>query len=319
MDAIEPTDRYWAHVYFKLRLYETSGNEFQSLVADLMQMHYSDFQAVRPSGQYGDGGNDGYVPSQQWYLQMYGPQAGSQIPPRKLARKAQDDFGKLRVHYPTMQRYSFVFNDRFCGVPANLTNTLQEMSSTTGVQCDCLDSRKLTTLFMGLNREGKICVLKSYPGSLPDWIDPSALGEVLQHLASHDAGWGIQSKNVAPDFDAKIRFNGLDGYAADRLRCMSYQVGSVDEFFGSRDPYRAQAVAQELRKLYEQSLQHVPDEAEDAAALRYTWMVENMIPPVARQNTFVLKSFREAAEVVLAKYFETCDVYAKPGTGRSAA
>jgi hypothetical protein len=42
-------------------------------------------------------------------------------------------------------------------------------------------------------------------------------------------------------------------------------------------------------------------------------MMERLIPSQARAHPHSLKAYREAAEVVLAKYFESCDIYAQPG------
>ncbi|TSE32488.1 ABC-three component system protein [Tepidimonas charontis] len=319
MAASRTVENYWARILFKLRLYEASGQAFQGLVSDLMHARHQDFLAVRPSGRSGDGGNDGYVPSQQWFLQVHGPEAGSKIDPARLVRKAKEDFDKLRQHYPGIKRYSFVFNDRFRGAPKDLLDAIAALARDTGVPCEGIFSRHLTDWFMALDDAARGGIVMGVPAEMPDWIDPRAIGEVLEHLALNDAGWGDPAKRFAPDFDEKIRFNGLNGFAADRLRSMSYQAGSVEAFFQTRDAYLAQAVGQELRQLYAEGLRQVVDDDEDAAAMRFVWMIGRMIPPVAQSNNIALKAYRQAAEVVLARYFETCDVYAQPGTGGRAA
>lgn len=312
-------DDYWLAIHFKLRLYEAAGEAFQRLVADVLMAQYPAFVPVRPSGSVGDHGNDGYVPNLGVFFQVYGPAASSNVSEREAARKARADFAKLRQRYPDMKAYRFVLNDRFHGIPASVLDELDAMQRETGIDCRAMGAGHLFSMFRELAADVRAQIVQGVPGELPDWIDPRAVGEVLEHLAHHDAGWGNIAKHIAPDFDEKIRFNGLDGFAADRLRSLSYQVGSVDAFFQARDPSLAQAVAHELRALYAESQQNIADSDEDAPALRYVWMIERIIPPAARQHPFMLKAYREAAETVLAKYFETCDVYDAPGTcGRAA-
>lgn len=305
---------YWYRLHFKLRLYEADGQSFQRLASDILHASFPGFVAVAPSGALGDGGNDGFVPQEQHYFQVYGPQAASSQRPAWAVRKAVADFEKLRRNYPGIQRYSFVYNDRYQGVPRNVLDALAKMQTQTGIACRIVASRHLTDWFMNLSEDRRAGIIAGVPTALPEWIDPRALGEVVAHLALHDTSWDGMSRRIAPDFDKKIQFNGLNGFAAARLRSMSYQAGSVDAFFETRDAHLAQAVAQELRELYDRSRQQVKVKSgdEDAAALRYIWMIDRMIPPIAPKDAVTLKAYRQAAEVVMAKYFESCDVYEEP-------
>lgn len=305
---------YWYHLHFKLKLYEADGSAFQRLVADILHATFPGFQPVAPAGRYGDGGNDGFVPGEGRYFQVYGPQVGSTPQPAEVVRKAMSDFAKLRQRYPDMRRYSFVMNDRYQGVPANVSDALQALQQETGVTCEVVHSGKLAGLFMALPEEQRQMILGGIPTALPDWVDPRAVAEVLQHLA--DAPVRIDaSRERAPDFEEKIHFNGLPPAVADRMRSMSYQCGAVDDFLAPRSQHLAQAIAQELRALYAQSLEAIGGDDKEAPALRYVWLTDRLVPPAAHVHPHSLKAYREAAEVVLAKYFESCDVYAQPGSG----
>ncbi len=134
------------------------------------------------------------------------------------------------------------------------------------------------------------------------------------YLADHDIRW-TPSKEAAPDFEDKIAFNGLAGPPAHQLRAMSYQTDLIERLLATREPHLAQAIAQELRQLYSQCQEAVSDTDEDAPGLRYLRMREQLLPPAARQHPHSRKAYLTAAELVLAKYFESCDVYAEPGTG----
>lgn len=311
-------DDYWYRLHFKLRLYEASGNLFQQLAVDVLNATWPDFVSIAPSGPLGDGGNDGYIPSERRYFQMYGPQPNTQVRPADIVRKAREDFAKLRQNYPDMRRYSFVFNDRFQGIPRDVDEALRKMAESTGVCCDAMASRELCDMFMRLPDERRADIVRGVPTQVPSWIEPRAVSEILQYLADRESGFS-QTKARAPDFDVKIEFNGLAGPAADWLRALSYQAAEIDEFLGKRDPYLAQAIAQELHDLYQQSLGAITDEDTDAPALRFIWMRDQLIPDGGKAHPHTLKAYREAAGVVLAKYFETCDIYEEPGPGRRPA
>jgi len=309
---------YWYRLHFSLRLYESDGNAFQRLISDILHARFPGFIAVSPAGCLGDSGNDGFVPQQGWYFQVYGPQAGSNWRPAAVVRKAGQDFAKLRQHYPDLRRYSFVFNDRYLGAPKDLLDALRGLQAQTGVTCDVVSGRDLTDWFMALPEGRRQDILRGIPVEPPEWVDPRAVGEVLSSLADAEARFD-PARSRAPDFDEKIRFNGLPAFVADRLRAMSYQCGSVEEFLSLRGQHLAQAIAQELRQLYAQSLEKFADDLDGQPALRYVWLVEQLIPPQARAHPHSLKAYREAAEVVLAKYFESCDIYAQPSPGGGAA
>lgn len=309
---------YWYRLHFDLRLYEADGSAFQLLVSDVLRGRFNGFVAVSPAGPLGDGGNDGFVPSDGWYFQVYGPQVGSTLRPAAVVSKTRQDFAKLRSNYADLRRYSFVFNDHYRGVPKDVLDALQELQRQTGVRCDAVASRDLADWFMELSEDARQSILRGVPVQSPEWVDPSAVGKVLSLLADAEARFD-QTRQRAPDFDEKIRFNGLPSMIADRLRAMSYQCGMVDQFLSVRGRHLAQAIAQELRMRYAASCEKFEDGLGDAPALRYVWLVEQLIPKPARAHPHSLKAYREAAEVVLAKYFESCDIYAQPGPGGRAA
>ena len=309
-------DEHLFKLYFDLRLYQADGQSFQRFASDIFFASFPDFQSIAPYGSYGDGGNDGYIRQEQRYFQMYAP--NSSPSPAVVIHKAKEDFNKLCRNYP-VKRYSFVFNDRYNGTPAPVASALDEMQKQTGIPCDIIDSRNLADLFMELPDSRRRAILGCWSSELPDWIDPRAVAEVLQHLADRITSI-TQPKDSAPDFDEKIRFNGLDGLIAKRLHFFSTQTTEIDDFLAPRGAHLAQAIAQELKRLYQDGLNEVPDNCENASAVRYIWMREQLLPKEIRiAPVHTQKSYLDAAEVVLAKYFESCDIYEKPGTGCCSA
>ena len=80
-----------------------------------------------------------------------------------------------------------------------------------------------------------------------------------------------------------------------------------------RDVGLKQSIATEMQAIYKQSLIKIP-QCSDAANMRYVWMVEKLIPQSASKHPHSYKAYREAAQVILANYFEICDIYEHPST-----
>ena len=99
---------------------------------------------------------------------------------------------------------------------------------------------------------------------------------------------------------------------------MSYQISVIDDFLDARDSGLRQAIAQEIRGYYQESKIAIPDGQEDAANSRYFWLMDKLIPAALPKHPHSLAAYRVAAEIVIAKYFETCEAYEHPDSTPSA-
>ena len=170
---------FWYRLLFRLHLHEADSMAFQNLVNSVFQGGTDDFQAIAPWGNLGDGGNDGYIQSAGHYLQVYGPKAGSSWSPAVAAKKAKDDFAKLQIDWKNIQRYSFVLNDRFQGVPKPVEQSLQSICETHGVASDAIACAQLTDRFTKLSEYKMMEIVGGVPGDQPIFIDKRKVGELL--------------------------------------------------------------------------------------------------------------------------------------------
>jgi hypothetical protein len=299
-------------VFFQLRVHKAHGDSFQRLFSDVMQYADPRFEAITPYGNWGDGGNDGWIQEDGHYFQLYGPKPTTTNTAPGALQKALDDYEKLPLKWKNVRKFSFVFNDRFEGTPAPIASALQALQIEKKLELAvCYSMKTLLATFMCLTEEQRQDVLG---GSIPDdeveLTDQAALGELLSTLTALSASKAFLLDETAPDFEAKITFNGLSKPASTRLRSASYQVSIVDDFLETIDAGTRQALAQQIRAYYLESKQAIPD-GEDAADERYFWLVSRLIPDQKLSN-LQLAAFRPAAELILAKYFETCDAYEHP-------
>lgn len=142
-----------------------------------------------------------------------------------------------------------------------------------------------------------------------DFDSSCAVGEMLSYLVDRDLDVSSKPNQTSPSFDEKIQINGLTSPVSDFLRSDSYQIQNVDDFLQTRDIGLSQAISEEMRALYQESCAKIPDREVKCGNLRYVWMVEQLIPPKTKEHPHTFKAYREAARVVLAKYFEACDIY----------
>lgn len=152
-DAI---DHNYLRIQFWLKIHEKSGSEFQSFFESIADKSIVGFQKVRPYGNRGDGGNDGYVPSEGAYYQAYAP-SSPQEKDAEAAKKMKDDFAKLQAsgwdQISNIKKYSFVFNDKGNGVSIEIEKSLAELkAANASVEFTVLLPKNLETLFFGMNQ-----------------------------------------------------------------------------------------------------------------------------------------------------------------------
>lgn len=319
MSKMNPdNENYMYRMLFRLEVYKSSGDSFQQLISKVLFHAMPGFQLIQPYGNWGDGGNDGWIASDDHYFQVYGPKPTTQTSPLAEVKKAVDDFHKLPAKWGQVKKYSFVINDHFSGVPAPVTAALKKLKEDKNlVDAAVIGTNELMQLFMGLPNDIKMDIVGSIPSEVPDFIDPRSVKELLSYLVNNSMGMTTNFLvGLAPEFEEKIVFNGLSRVISLRLESNSYQVYDIDTFLDSVDTNLKQAIAKEVKDIYQQSKQELDDSLPDAVDLRYLWMMEKLIPPQIHEsnNMPAIGGYRRVAELVLAKYFETCDVYEDPNS-----
>jgi hypothetical protein len=122
-------ERSLARQFFKCRCIIASATVFQDLFWAVMKAKYGiNFEPVGPQGRKGDGGNDGYLPADKHFFQLYAP-----LDPKEkagvAAKKLAADFAKLKIQWGGKQgrglaKFTFVYNDKYQGAPKDIGLTL---------------------------------------------------------------------------------------------------------------------------------------------------------------------------------------------------
>jgi hypothetical protein len=217
------TQRELARCVFELRIRQAKGDTFQDLFNAVMQRRYPSFVPMRPYGNVGDRGNDGYVAETGTFFQVYAPKDPSTTV-AEAARKAQTDFAKLTAHWAkshTIKCYRFVFNDEFGGSVVPIEAALAAITKNHKIPA---------TVFLAKDLESEAFQLpladfeRALNYTVPDASEITdanfeAVREVVNFILSTDLGHApTGGKLIAADFVDKIKFNGLSDDIADVLR-----------------------------------------------------------------------------------------------------
>lgn len=279
-----------------------------------MRAHYGqDFVEVRPQGRAGDGGNDGYLPADGHYYQVYGPVD----PADKVtaaAKKLVDDFGKLKASWTQvtpMRAYSFVFNDKYEGTFAEIALALAAIEKgNSPVQCRPMVAAHLEDLFLSLPHEKMQDVLDTIlpTGTPTARLDFAALREVIEHIMNSPASAVDTRFGELPTVDLKIQLNNLNACWADVLRHGVRQAGLIDRYHSRNSTFRRQELKEHLVEQYRKARDHVR-------------AVPAIAPELSREDV-VFAAFREsvlpkgatvatanALDTLIGYYFEACDIF----------
>ncbi len=109
---------YWWRVGLELKLRQLSGDAFQDFLGRIMQArHGDDYVRVRPYGQRGDKGCDGYLVSSGQVFQCYGAVNGDGSKVDYLIDKMETDFAKAKAHLADIMKEWHMAHNLMDGLP----------------------------------------------------------------------------------------------------------------------------------------------------------------------------------------------------------
>lgn len=314
-------ERYIARILIANRLLKANGDGFQQLFWAVMRAkHGQEFVPVRPQGSLGDGGNDGYLPVEGHYYQVYGPvDPGDKI--TVAASKLAVDFDKLIKSWGqsnSIRSYSFVFNDKYQGTFATIAQSLAAIENNhPTITCRPLTTGNLEDLFLSLPASEIVNIVGMFPDSSRIIsIDYGILREVIAHIMDSPTSSAATRFGELPELEEKIRLNDLCSRWSDLIRAGARNSGRVDDYFKKNSQFLKQQLRDHLVGVYQLA--------------RDTWRDIPEKPQAIEPADFVFHRFREellpanstlsveaAVDVLIGYYFEACDVF-DPHSGKES-
>jgi hypothetical protein len=110
----------------------------------------------------------------------------------------------------------------------------------------------------------------------------------------------ISGKIKFPDWEEKISFNNINKETKQYLETASFNLGALNDFL-SNETFLAEELQKKLIGLYEElRISHIGDSL--------FWEIVNKCMPKNEQ------AFLTPILTVIAKYFESCDIFEEPIT-----
>ncbi len=226
--------------------------------------------------------------------------------------KAIRDFRDF-MHYwqdisPIKMDY-FVLNDKYSGVYPDLEKGLANIKKTYGLdEAAPFYASHLEELCFSLEDAKLFSIL----GYVPDFsniplLEYSELRNVIQYILNNEESIDLIKKQTPPDFEGKIEFNQLSKYPANLLTTASYQLGVLDNYFSKGNAEEKQMIGEILKDKY-MSLSN-SDYPESNSYTKSDIIFDELLQFMAPNKQ---KKVQDACLVVMAKYFESCDIFEDP-------
>lgn len=104
-------------------IYEKEGKEFEDFTVAIYRLEYPEIQKIKPQGQKGDGGNDGYI-SGELVIQCYAPE---KVEAKECITKIERDLQRAIDSNWKFKEWHFVVNDHFLGLHRDIHHKIDEL------------------------------------------------------------------------------------------------------------------------------------------------------------------------------------------------
>jgi hypothetical protein len=306
---------------FQLKVHQANGFEFERVFGQVLEYGRPGFQKVRPYGNTGDRGSDAYERDLGRYYQVFAPMDVKRSLAAAIQKVEVDFTTKLLPYWGTFcspKEYFFVLNDKYSGTIFEVERVLASLKTANNLdESKVFLSKDLEDVFINLAEDQIGMIIGGVPSiEKTAFLDYSILGEVIRHVLSIPPSDARKSKLISPDFDKKITFNELQDNG-DWLRAKQREVWQVDEYLSKNGGFTKQHLRDSLSGFYEESIEAIKSSDSDISVgdLRFGYILDKIAPMTDDLNMDRLH--KDAAMVLMSKYFETCDIFEEPKNASS--
>ena len=182
----------------------------------------------------------------------------------------------------------------------------KKIANNNNIRTGLIVAKDLENILFELDEDSIIAIVGLPPRTNAIYdVDYDALNEVVNHILNLPAKDYTDDLYV-PDFDEKIKFNGLSKIIARRLDSAAINYGDVEVYFENQGDFLRDDIKNRFKQLYNEAKNKISNEEENFADRRYMYILEKSMP---RENK---NSIQQAVECLLAFYFESCDIFEAP-------
>ena len=295
------TTRLAVRFVLRAKLEEMYGNSFQDFFHDLMCARYSDFLDVKTAGQLGDMGSDGLSIVGRKLYSCYGPQT---INDTSIVKKMRGDLSSaLDQRRDEFDTFVFVHSDRRGMHPVVASELVALRSKHPELKFENFGFRHFRDETCKL-QQSEVEDLLGQQLPVQELVYRVELDEIeplLRHL-SRAPSRQRPDEHISTVSLQKIEFNSFGEDTQDELKRAIPRSSVIDRYY--EDGYRVterDEVAARFREEFEQIRAEMPNAHPDDVFYQLElFVLGNLTPKISE---------RRAATVVLAYFFESCDIF----------
>ena len=298
----------------KLILYEQNKDEFEKFVIEVYRMKYPNIQYIKPQGQKGDGGNDGYVPN-ELVLQCYAPE---NIDAKQTNDKIENDLDRAINSGWKFKEWHFIINDKFKGIPRDVHHNIDKLNDKyKDIKIKLIDSKILKNEILNQfkNNSYKVYNLLKYEVEISNFNNLSLLINVIDFIAKDtilsqfnqtNAFIDFSLKNFNPDGQQKLQINIKDKYFLKIFGSfIEKSIEIVEEYKDSIGNF------EEVGKIIKERFSYFNQDCPSEISIHKTFDYFN------KRNNKTDQNFQLALWIVIAYFFDICDIGDLPnGNGK---
>lgn len=285
---------------FQNKIYKSDGQAFEDLFTSIMTYSDPNFRKIKAWGKIGDRKNDGYIPEKNIFFQVNAPEDIRKSYNDVINKISKDFEGLKNNNWGQIDEFHFVINDKYKGVNPLAEQTLKLIKENNNL--------KEAKFFTADNLERLLFTLKddqieSIIGFIPDSntitnINYSILDEVIGHIMHLPIG-PTDTNIKLPEWEEKLTFNNISQHSAALLNSAYLSIGELNIFL-SKHSFLSEELQYRISSIY----QEVKSELEGSDNI--FWEIINRCSPKQKSP------YQSAVIVIMAKYFESCDIFEEP-------
>ena len=229
------------------------------------------------------------------FFQVYSPEEISKSYVN-VVKKLNNDFKGILAQWSLVNEFYFVVNDKYQGVNADCEQAIQTIKKDNNLRGAGFKTAKdLENLLFSLDDDQIFTIVGILPDPANIQLDYSVLSEIISHLMRLSLPKTSDSSIIYPDWDQKIIFNHLKSLEAKYLDNGFLQIGALDKYLNNQSNFFADDLKDKIREIY-------TERRKKESGSKLFWNIVNTISNKPETP------FQLASIVLIAKYFETCDV-----------
>ena len=300
----------------KLILVEKNKEEFEKFVIEIYRIEYSDIKSVKPQGQKGDGGNDGYVPN-ELVLQCYAPE---HIDAKQTNDKIERDLNRVIKSGWKFKEWHFVINDKFKGISRDVHHKIDELNKKyKDIEIKLIDSEILKNKLIDYSKNDlfKIYCLLQYDIDVFNFNNIELIVKIVDFISEDSLLRSFNQinfinfslENFNPDGIAKIKVNISNEYFL--------------QMFGAYLEKSKEIIEEYKEQIGLEKFKEVGDIIKDKfKSLRKSFSPEESLCKthkyfIERNSDKADQNFQLALWIVISYFFDICDIGDLPdGNGK---